>query len=539
MIPHSVRFFCATLVLVLAVGTAQAEERVRRNVEIEFEKIEGASSYEIQVVRKDDSKKKPIKFKMREPKWSATIKPGIYSMQIRSYDDRGVPGDWSPPSDITVKLPSVIGLKPSANEVVNASAEKTDEVKFQWVPVQGAAKYRVHAQSANGTWVQDKDIETNSVTLDVPCGEYINWTVAAIDDEGEVGDTWEAPQSFELRGPPLTKPAIEKPISAYLKEMQWKKPDFATSYAYSLKYLNPQTKKWEQVDSQQDYPDNVLKLDTTRPSGRYKLVVQAKAERRKPSPAVALDFEMKGGYKDEKAVDNAILRQSIAKPTKFYAIASYLLTKIDYRQKDVDNNSSNHFGALGGTGRIGLGYQHPDSNWGGFAIADLSGFVIGGKNFKFASFEGHITRKLEFGQGGLLLFGTGLYSKELPVVTGSPSDGFEGVGKARNLGPHAGFTYWTPLSARFGLQANARAYYSYMGGGPSGEKITSSLSYQYGLLGSYRVNKKWMGFAGYAYRIDDSQWAAKGGADSFAQAGQLNQVTVQGHYLNLILDFSF
>jgi hypothetical protein len=528
-----------TLFLALAVFGAEAADRVRRNVLIEWEKIDGASAYEVQVVRKDDSMKKPLRFKTKEPKWSATIKPGLYNMQIRSYDDRGVPGDWSPPSELTVKLPAIIALAPSANEVVNASAEKSDEVRFKWEPVSGAIKYRIHAQSASGAWTADKDVDTNSATLDAPAGEFINWTVVAIDDKDETGDTWEAPQSFELRGPPLAKPDIEKPISTYLKELKWKQPDFASNYSYTLKYLNPQTKKWEQIDTKSGQSENVIKLDTSRPTGRYRLYVQAKAERRKPSPYAQLDFDMRGGYEDEKSVDNAILRESITKPTKFYAIASYLVTKIDYTQKDFDNNASTHFAAVGGTGRVGLGYQPPDNKWGGFGIIDYSGFVIKGQNFKFASMEAHVTRKLEFGQGGLLLFGTGLYSKELPAVKGTPTDGFEGLGKARTMGPHAGFTYWTPISSRFGLQANARAYYSVMGGGPSGEKIHSSLSYQYGLLGSYRLNKVWMGYIGYAYRIDDAQWASKGGMTSYTESGQVNQITIQGHYLNLILDFSF
>ena len=528
-----------TLFLALAVVTAGAAERVRRNVVIEWEKIDGATAYEVQVVRKDDAKKKPLKFKTKEPKWSATIKPGLYDMQIRSYDDRGVPGDWSPASELTVKLPAIIPLRPSANEVVNASAEKSEDVTFKWEPVPGASKYRIHAQSANASWITDKDVETNSAALDVPAGEFINWTVTAIDEKDELGDAWDAPQSFELRGPPLAKPTIEKPISSYLKEMKWKQPDYASTYTYTLKYQNPKTRKWEQIESKPDHPDNVLKLDTKRPTGRYRLSVQAQAERRKPSPTTQLDFDMRGGYEDEKAVENAILRESITKPTKFYAITSYMISKIDYSQKDVDSNASTHFKAIGGTGRVGIGYQDPDSKWGGFGIADYSGFLIGGRSFKFASFEAHVTRKLEFGQGGLLLFGTGFYSKELPVVKGSPVDGFEGVGKTRTLGPHAGFTYWTPISARFGVQANARAYYSFMGGGPSGEKARSSLSYQYGVLGSYRLNKAWMGYIGYAYRIDDAQWAAKGGTTSFAEPGQVNQVTIKGHYLNLILDFSF
>jgi hypothetical protein len=49
-----------------------------------------------------------------------------------------------------------------------------------------------------------------------------------------------------------------------------------------------------------------------------------------------------------------------------------------------------------------------------------------------------------------------------------------------------------------------------------------------------------MGYAGYAYRDDTAQYAADpGDPQSFATAGQTNEINLQGHYLNLILEFSF
>ena len=125
-----------------------------------------------------------------------------------------------------------------------------------------------------------------------------------------------------------------------------------------------------------------------------------------------------------------MLRDSpIVKPTNFYAITSYMITKVNYQSTDLEANSKSTFEALGGTGRVGLGYQKPDSSYGGFALVDLSGFIINGQNFNFASVELHGTDKLELGQKGVLLLGAGLYSENSPIVKGTPEFGFLSIWK--------------------------------------------------------------------------------------------------------------
>jgi hypothetical protein len=526
--------------LVLVSAFAENPAKLRRNVEVEWDRIEGAISYEVQVFRKEDQKKKPLRFKMKEPGWSATIKPGTYLMQIRSVDDRGVAGDWSPASEMTVKLPATIASYPEANSIVTSKEENSQELTFRWEPVPGAVKYKFRARSPSGSWSQEKEISAAAHETSVPVGGFINWEVTAVDDAGDDGDKWDAPLTFELRGPPIKKPVIEKPISKYIKEVKWTAPSFAKNYLYDLQFQNPETRKWEAVEKKTDHVSTSLTLDTSRPSGKYRLQVLAMGDHRPNSPVAKLEFEMMGNFRDPAALENAILRESITKPTNYYVIASYLITQVQYEGRNYDANMKPRFEALGGTGRVGAGYQDPESKWGGFGILDLSGFTIGGDNFQFASLEAHLTRKLELGQGGLLLFGTGLFSKELPVVLGNQTDGLSGIGKVRSLGPHVGFTYWIPVSSRLGLQANARAYYTLLGSAPNGGALQSALSLQYGALGSYRLNKSWMGYAGYAYRADTALFEANSSdAQSFASPGQINEVNLQGHYLNLVLEFSF
>lgn len=529
-----------TLTLLASTESILAEPKVRRNVEIELEPVDGASLYEIQVKRKDERGAPALHFKTKKPTWSATIKPGTYEMQVRSYDGRGAPGDWSPPTDIQVKLPAIIVKGPNTKSTIKAQNTDSENVRLAWEPVPGANGYKVQLKNEDGSFSKDKDVGSPEWTADLPVGHAYSWNVAAIDYRGDSGDLTSEGYQFELRGPPLKKPRVTKPLSKYVKQLTWSAPDHATTYSYELTRYNSSSKTWETIAKGDNLKEPKVDLDVSKPSGRYFLSVQAHANYWEPSEKGQLEFYMEGGFKDVADVDNAMIRQSIIKPTHYYAIASYLITKITYSADDWDDNSNPKFEALGGTGRLGAGYQDPASNWGGFGIVDYSGFTIEGKTFYFASMELHATRRLEFGQRGLLQLASGLFIKELPVVKGYTETGFTGVGTIRGIGPHVGFTYWLPLGPKLGLQANARVYYSLLGSSPNGSSIESTLSFQGGLLGSYRLTRRWMGYAGYAYRLDQAAYPTKyPDTSSYAREGQTNQVNIQGHYLNLKLEWSF
>lgn len=531
--------FISALLILASAPQAEAQAKVRRNVEIELEPVEGASVYEIQVRRKDERGATPMTFKTKKPIWSATIKPGTYDMQVRSYDNRGAPGDWSPPTEIDVKLPAIIVKGPEAKAVIKAASTSSEAVRLAWEPVPGANGYKVQIKSEGDAYSTEKDVGGPEWTADLPVGHLYTWNVAAIDYRGQSGDLAGEGYQFELRGPPLKKPRIMKPISKYIKQLTWTAPDHATTYTYELTRYNASNKTWDPVEKG-ELKEAKLSLDVSRPSGRYFLSVQAKAPYWEPSEKGQLEFYMQGGFKDVADVDAAMLRDSIIKPTHYYAIASYLITRITYTAEDWDNNSSPKAVALGGTGRLGAGYQNPTSHWGGFTILDLSGFTIEGKTYTFASGEVHATRRLELGQKGLLQLATGLFVKELPVLNGFAEAGYTGVGVVRGIGPHAGVDYWLPLGPKLGIQLNARGYYSLIGSSPNGASLVPALSYQAGVLGTYRLTRRWMGYAGYAYRLDEAYYKTTAGdPSSYAQAGQTNHVSVEGHYLNLRLEWSF
>src|SRR5262249_47209006 len=140
---------------------------------------------------------------VKEPVWYANIKPGVYDMQIRSYDDRGVPGAWSPPEPLTVKLPTVIQTTPPSGAVVSAHDQEVEEILLRWEPVPNAAKYHVIMRSRAGKFTFDQESLEPQIRVRVPVATVYDWNVTAISPVGDPGDENPSPTPFEVHGPPL------------------------------------------------------------------------------------------------------------------------------------------------------------------------------------------------------------------------------------------------------------------------------------------------------------------------------------------------
>ena len=134
----------------------------------------------------------------------------------------------------------------------------------------------------------------------------------------------------------------------------------------------------------------------------------------------------------------------------------------------------------------------------------------------------------------------------IPALIINPC-GQETADKVQNVtsaGPHAGFQLWHPFTYKFGLQLNGQVLSSmFKIDTPNGQEIVPTISYQAGLLGSYKIKDTMTGFAGYAYRVDQVAYKAKpydGGTEqNFAQPGDINEAKYTGHYVNLYLEWGF
>lgn len=528
--------------LLCATSTTWAKTAGSHIIDLEWEKVDFASQYEVELTRieKDGDRQDPQRHKTKQTLWRPLVSPGNYEVRIRTFDERGVPGPWSPPSPLQVTLASPQTTSPRPNTKITSKDEDSHSLDISWKAVAGAKNYKIEIKSVDGSFKDNWDTDELKKTVSLPVGKDYLYRLKAI-SEDEIQSPDEEWQKFSLYGPRLKTPKPVKPLTKIVDKVSWEKSPKAENYRYDL-LRKLKGKKWTYVKKNQKVEKTEVPFDLKNPSGTYMLRVTATAKNRSPSKRGKMIFKIRGGFRSPAAAQEAVLQESMKKPTNFYGIASYFVTQADYTGLNKESGVNAAFSGLTGTGRIGLGYQHPDYIWGVFGIADMGGILVNGENKTFTSVEAHGTVKFFLFGANQFLFSGGPYMIELPEVTGDIDGNLTSFNKITNIGLHGGFKYWRPINSKYGLQANARLYLPVTGSSPTGEAIETLMSYQFGLLGSYRWSETLLLLAGYAYRINQAGYAAQTFDDTgsgFAEAGDVNSIQMKGHYLNMMIEYSF
>ncbi len=538
------------LLLTTALGSASgpsavaqtAAEAGSRPLSLEWEPVPEASGYELRFTPQGARAKqspRPLSFRTREAAWTGTLPPGNFVLQIRSFDQRRVPGEWDEGAEVQVQLRPPELKSPAPGQKLQARRSERENVHFEWAATEAAQGYLIQVENSAGEVVAQDKVRRPQARLSLPVGSNYRWRVAALWEDEEVGEA-SAWRELEFYGPALANPRPRRPSSRYVEQLEWSEVPQASAYQVQLERKVP-SGQWQEFLSK-EVTEPRLDFDPTSPSGHYRLTVEALAPYRESSETTHLEFfTRQSSSRDPASLAQARMAESLDKENNLYFIASYFLSQMNYSAVNHEAASAPNFDAIGGTGRLGAGYQNPSSSLGVFGIIDLSGFNIAAQNFTFASGELHGTWTRRSGANHLRL-SSGLFAKELPQLMGSSDSGFMGVDKALAMGPHVGGDWWRALTPKLGFQVNARLYSTLLGQSPNQEDLNPSISMMFGLLGSYRLTPRVMGLAGYAYRLDQITYPALSfdqDSSSLASPGDLNSIRVQGHYLNLILEVDF
>lgn len=508
--------------------TSQAKER---EIELEWAPSLGAQAYEI--ILSSQNSEKTIRKKLETTATTVNVEPGTYELRIRSYDQRGVPGEWGAPSPMWVPSFPPQLIKPQKR--VFAKNPETENLLFQWEEAAGADHYVLEVTNSEGKPIHKLKSVSASVTLPLSVAQSYQWNVRPMGPNGEEGPSSEVPGSFVLFGPKLAPVAVNEPASWYVRELNWKKDPKHAQYNFRLLRKDDKKNAWRVMRKGSAYKETRIDFPANFPGGNYRFEIQAQAPLRQSSSVSRIEFGVIGGDRSEEAEQNSKLLANFDKPSSFYLIASYLITQMDYSSFNYDAGYIFRYDALGGTGRLGLGYQKPQSPFGFFGIVDYSGFVIDEKVHTFTSTEFHAVQeryisKTRFRWGG------GMYFKELPETNGTSSSTIN-IATLSALGVHGGAELWHPITLRLGLQLNARLYYPLSAvETPNGGELVAQPSYQFGLMGSYRIGISTVGFLGYALRQDSLGYKTK---NSTISGEDTNDVQIKGHYLNLLLEWAF
>ena len=515
-------------------------EPYRRLVNFEWEAIEGAKHYEVELQQiKDEDKGKTFNFKVKVADWNGRLTPGKYIMRLRSFDYRGVPGDWSPPSDFNVGLDPVKIESPVADAKIKSNDAEQVAMDFKWAAVGGAESYHFILTSEDGKTTVDEWVKEPKFNTKVPVAQNYTWKVSAKSPEGIESEATSVAQ-FSLLGKPLEKPEIIKPENEFVRQLTWKRPDNVKTFDVYVMKQNVETKKWEKFQVFENYADDTLAFDDTWPGGKYQLAIKAKSDMRPDSPIINHGFSVRSGDRSPAAEYTALVRKSIERVSGWYGIASYLMTQMKFSGANPEKNSVVSYDAIGGTGRMGAGWFDSSKSWGFLGILDMSGFTFQGSTQTFASLEANAVYRYSLGDRGEVRLQMGPFYKELPETIGDIfTNNFE-YSTVSAVGPHVGAEYWYSLTPKFGLQFNLHLYMPLMKvSTPNGQAIDPTLSTQIGFMGSYRFTSTFTGLAGYTRREDNVAYKAVSDTTTFAEDGDINKSTIVGNYLNFFAEWSF
>lgn len=512
----------------------------RRLVNFEWEAIENAQSYEVEISQiKDDNKGKVFTFKVKDAAWNGRLSAGKYLMKLRSRDQRGVPGDWSAPSEFNVGLETVT-LKYPASEAQISTKEKEElPIKFQWSVVGGADSYQFDLTSEDGKTKIQKTVDDPQIEIKLPVAMKYTWKVTAISDEGFQSDATSLAQ-FTVLGAALEPPKVEKPENEFVRDIKWSHPEADPVFDVAIAKFNDANKKWETIKSVENTKETQMAFDQSYSGGKYQISVRAKGTLRPNSPFVRQAFNVRSGDRSPTAEYTALVRKSIERVEGWYAVASYLITEMQFAGSNPEKNSAVAYNAVGGTGRLGLGWFSSNQPWGFLGIVDMSGFTFNGKTQTFASAEINGVYRKTLNDRGELRLQMGPYYKELPETVGDPFSGTSEDLKITSAGPHFGLEYWYSITPKLGLQTNAHLYISLLKiSTPNGQDLTPTLSTQFGFLGSYRFTQTFTGLVGYARREEKMSYKTAPGNNSFSENGDINESTIVGNYLNFFAEWAF
>ena len=517
------------------------DPKVRRATTLDWDPIDQAKTYELEinpinVTVKSTSTSTPFLFTITTPSWTGDLSPGKYSMRLRSKDRRDVPGEWSPLVEFYVKLYAPTPLFPLSNQEIITKEAETTELTFKWIYQSEASNYKIHIEDKTSTFSQNLELKATEVKVKLPVAREYNWTIIGYDSQGNEADLLNETINFKIIGNRLEIPKIKVPDSPYVRQLQWESIPFAESYKINL-MRKENEKKWKNILNTEQ-KNTVIAFDSAWKGGEYKLSITALGNLRTNSKTRSIIFKVINGDRSIAAEKKAGLRKSIDRTVDWYLVASYLITKIQYSAKNVDYGTGPSTRAIGGTGRLGAGYLDYNSPFGFLGIIDLSGFIIGNKNYTYPGLEVHGIYRWMSGDLGEIRLSGGVFYKEIPEILGNANSGTYSVSQLGALGIHSGGEYWYALNSKLGIQLNGRVYYPLKGKTPNHKSLIPTASYQFGFMGSLRLNPKATGLIGYAYRKDELNYQAEN-TTALSAGYSNNRTSVVGHYLNFLIEWDY
>lgn len=534
--PHRTLIIALFFFFAAVLCPKSANAAATSNVELEWEGVENAKSYDLEI----KSTKNTFKFQMKEPIWAGRLSPGFFKMRVRARDKRGVPGEWSEFQEFKVFLDSPEFLNPSSGTIITSANNDNQNVNFKWKKVTFAKKYSLDVQGLDSTYRKQVELTDDKTSLELPVATKFMATIRAANDVLGSNPEKDTVAEFIVSGKKLAAPKVTQPESLFVREVKWSKPEHAQAYSYILEKMDVKSQKFNPFDENKELRGEAMEFKKEWPGGIYRLTVKAIANYRPSSESTSIRFTAKDGDRSQKAEELARLRESIERLSGWFGMASYLINSVEYQNLNYDLTGTQvAYNAIGGTLRAGIGHVTKQKPWGFFVAAEASTLTVSGfGDIQYKMLEVNSFFKMKPNDAGEFRQTAGIVYKELPDVTSNFAGTVKNNSVLSAMGFRYGAEYWLAITPKLGLQANAHIFPLITGQTTTnGQAFVPSTSIQAGFLASYRWSKNLTSLIGYAYRTDKMEYKTAPSQNFPTPGAEKNSVTLKGHYLNLFLEY--
>lgn len=279
-----------------SIAAAEAEA----TLDIEWEKIEDATSYEIKLTPATGGE--VLKFTRSDTKLTQKLPQGTYKFQIRSRDkSSGYFGPWSEETEVEVTPRAVQLISPKEGEEIAEPKQKRAQVEFQWTPIVGAKEYTLRIWFDEEKNAREFKSRVAKKVLTLPTAKTYAWQVTFLTDRS-IGYL-AAPQigNFKVLGKQLMKPILTEkvfpvttaPNTAVTNQLvKWRGSTGAKSFKVKLSKRALDEESWTLVTEVPKQEASQLQFEKLKP-GAYKIEVVSQSPNRVSSEPAVYEFTVK------------------------------------------------------------------------------------------------------------------------------------------------------------------------------------------------------------------------------------------------------
>jgi hypothetical protein len=520
-------FTVATFVLILLAFQISIAQVGKRKVSLEWEKIQQAENYEIEIA---DKNKNRMFLKVSESELTVIeLSPGEYYFRIRAKDKRGIAGTWSGYELLSVKVGVVRLLEPANNKekiVLNAD---TISIDFKWSPASGAEKYLLKIFSKQNSFNKELVLHDNFITVELPVGDNYKWSVQSF-----TGSEY-SPMSeseFTILGKNYAKPKIEKPKNAFVRRIQWHTESYSDAVDVLIWKLDFEKQNWVKVYENLNQKTNQFDFPFDWQGGEYRIEVLAKKDSIPISEKEILTFSVKNGDRSIASENKAMVEELFKRQKIKSYFVNYVASQIVYGTKTPYLNSESTFSAL--TGAVSIGGDALFSKYYGLRGQLTFGNMSINKKqnlIKRLELETLYRSVVSDVSDSRVFFG--MYYNELPETHISLSGTKNDIQISSATGLLMGFDYWQAIYGVWGAKGILTYALPITGKSGFGSNFKNGNELILGILGSYRYEKEKLFSFGYKYKSEKYQYS------SAKENYQDNEITLSGHFFSFDYSWEF